>query len=130
MNAKAKNFTREKLRKRFKEIDESIARYLSELDRADELLAATGVVVSEETVNGLIDKIAWLKKEAASLRAVEAEMERTGADQISKTDPDARSMAITSRHPRIIGYNVQSAVDTKHHLIVAHEVVRRQGFWV
>ena len=100
MNAKAKNFTREKLRKRFKEIDESIARYLSELDRADELLAATGVVVSEETVNGLIDKIAWLKKEAASLRAVEAEMERTGADQISKTDPDARSMAITSRRRR------------------------------
>ena len=122
VNAKPKNFTREKLRKRFREIDERIGRYLSELDRADEVLAATGMPVSDAEVQRVIDRIAWLKKEADKLTAVEAKMDRTGADQISETDPDARSMAITSRHPRVIGYNVQSAVDTEHHLIVAHEV--------
>jgi len=122
VNTKARNFTREKLRRRFKQIDESIAHYLSELDRADELIAATGMSVSDETVKRLVDKIASLKKKVASLKAVEAEMDQTGDDQISLTDPDARLMAITSRHPRIIGYNVQSAVDTEHHLIVAHEV--------
>jgi len=122
VNAKAKNFTREKLRKRFKEIDERIGRYLSELDRADEVHSATGMPVSEAEVQKIIDRIAWLKKEADKLAVVEAEMDRTGAEQISETDPDARSMAITSRHPRIIGYNVQSAVDTEYHLIVAHEV--------
>lgn len=123
VNAKAQNFTREKLRKRFKEIDASIERYLSELDRADTLRARTGVTTSEEKVNGLIDKIAWLKKEAAILKAVEGQMDQTGTDQISTTDPDSRSMAVTSRHPRLIGYNVQSAVDTKHHLIDRKSVV-------
>ena len=49
-------------------------------------------------------------------------MNRTGATQVLETDPDARSMAITSRHLRMIGYNVPSTVDTEHHLIVAHEV--------
>jgi len=122
LNAKAKNFTREKLRKRFKEIDERIQRYLSDLDRADEVHTATGMPVREAEVQQIIDKIAWLKKEADKLARVKAEMDRTDADQISETDPDARSMASTSRHPRIIGYNVQSAVDTEHHLIVAHEV--------
>ena len=122
VNAKAQNFTREKLRKRFKEIDASIGRYLSELDRADTLQARMGTAVREEKVNGLSDKIAWLKKEAAILKAVEGQMDQTGTAQISTTDPDSRSMAVTSRHPRLIGYNVQSAVDTKHHLIVAHEV--------
>ena len=122
VNAKSKNFTREKLRKRFREIDERIGRYLSELDRADEVHSATGMPVRESEVRRIIDKMAWLKKEADKLAEVQAEMDQTGADQVSETDPDARSMAITSRHPRIVGYNVQSAVDTEHHLIVAHEV--------
>ena len=78
--------------------------------------------MSEAEVQRIIGRVAWLKKEADKLAVVKTEMDRTGADQISETDPDARSMAITSRHPRIIGYNVQSAVDTEHHLIVAHEV--------
>jgi len=42
--------------------------------------------------------------------------------QISLTDPDARSMATSGKDTGIVGYNVQIAVDTQHHLIVAHEV--------
>ena len=122
MNAKAKNFTREKLRKRFKEIDERFERYLSELDRSDEVHSATGMPVSDAQIKRVVDKVAWLKKEADKLAEVQAEMNRTGATQVSETDPDARSMAITSRHPRVVGYNVQSAVETEHHLIVTHEV--------
>jgi hypothetical protein len=46
----------------------------------------------------------------------------TGETQVSLTDPDCRAMARTSKQPRVVGYNVQSAAETKHHLIVAHEV--------
>ena len=42
--------------------------------------------------------------------------------QISLTDPDARSMATSGKDTGVVGYNVQMAVDTQHHLIVAHEV--------
>ncbi|WP_172332869.1 transposase, partial [Mangrovicoccus sp. HB161399] len=58
-------------------------------------------------------------------RAMQARMEASGETQVSLTDPDARAMATTARHPRIIGYNVQSVVDAEHHLIVAHEVTMR-----
>ena len=49
-------------------------------------------------------------------------MASTGETQVSLTDPDCRAMATTSKQPRVVGYNVQTVVETKHHLIVAHEV--------
>jgi hypothetical protein len=50
-------------------------------------------------------------------------MDETGETQVSFSDPDARSMAITARMPRIVGYNVQTAVEADHHRIVAYEVI-------
>jgi hypothetical protein len=122
VNAKARNYTREKLRRRLGEIDEAIARYLAELDRADEVLSKTGMTMPEARIARTVKKLAHYKKEAETLRAVEKRMNATGEPQVSLTDPDARSMATTSKQPRIVGYNVQSVVETKHHLIVAHEV--------
>ena len=56
------------------------------------------------------------------LNAINAEMMKSEDKQISLTDPDARSMATSGKDTGIVGYNVQIAVDTQHHLIVAHEV--------
>ena len=122
VNAKARNYTREKLRRRLSEIDEAIARYLTELDRADDVLSKTGMTMPEARIARTMKKLAHYKKEAATLRAVEERMDTTGETQVSLTDPDCRAMATTSKQPRVVGYNVQSVVETKHHLIVAHEV--------
>lgn len=122
VNAKARNYTREKLRRRLGEIDVEISRYLAELDRADDVLAKTGMVMPEARIARTIKKLAHYKKESDTLRAVEKRMDATGETQVSLTDPDCRSMATTSKQPRVVGYNVQSVVETKHHLIVAHEV--------
>lgn len=80
------------------------------------------MTVPEARIARTIKKLAHYKKEAETLRAVEMRMGTTGETQVSLTDPDARSMATTSKQPRVVGYNVQSVVETKHHLIVAHEV--------
>jgi hypothetical protein len=77
---------------------------------------------SEDKSQRLEDKIAALKKEMARLKKLEAQMLEAPGQQISLTDPDARSMATSGRGTGVVGYNVQTAVDTKHHLIVAHEV--------
>jgi len=122
VNAKARSFTREKLRRRLGEIDAAVERYLAELDRADEVLMKTGAHMPEARLARAVKKLAHYKKEGDQLRAIERRMDGSGETQVSLTDPDARAMATTSKQPRVVGYNVQSAVETKHHLIVAHEV--------
>ena len=58
----------------------------------------------------------------AKLAAYEKQMLASPDQQISLTDPDSRSMATSGRGSGVVGYNVQVAVDTEHHLIVTHEV--------
>jgi transposase len=58
----------------------------------------------------------------AHLREMEAAVRAAPDGQVSLTDPDARAMATSGKDTGLVGYNVQAAVDTKHHLIVAHEV--------
>jgi transposase len=118
VNARDKNFTEAKMKRRLERIEESIARYMAQPETADR----RGDAVPEAKVVRLKDKIEKLKKEIVRLDAINAEMMKSEDKQISLTDPDARSMATSGKDTGIVGYNVQAAVDTKNHLIVAHEV--------
>jgi transposase len=118
VNARDRNFTQAKMKRRLEQIDESIARYLSQLDSADR----QGPTVPEAKITRLKEKIATLREEIERLNALNTRMMASEDKQISLTDPDARSMATSGRGSGIVGYNVQSAVDTENHLIVAHEV--------
>lgn len=122
VNAKAKSYTSEQLRRRTGEIDTAIEKYMGELDRADEVVGKTGMHPPEARLSRVIKKLVHYRKEAGTLRAIEQRMDSTGETQVSLTDPDCRAMATMSKQPRVGGYNVQSVVETKHHLIVAHEV--------
>ena len=117
VNNRDKNFTPEKMKRRLQEVERSIARYLAQLDSAD----AEEPAVAEAKSERLQEKIAALKEQMQALKALEREMLATPDQQLSLTDPDARSMK--TRGTGIVGYNVQTAVDAKHHLIVAHEVI-------
>ena len=119
VNNRDRNFTRAKMARRMAQIEESVARYLQQLDSADRQGPSE---VLETKTTRLKEKIAKLKKEMQRLHALEIRMLATPDQQISLTDPDARSMATSGRGSGVVGYNVQTAVDTKHHLIVTHEV--------
>jgi transposase len=112
VNNRDKNFTRAKLERRMAQIEESVARYLHQLDSADR--QEPSLAQATKTAR-LKEKIAKLKEEMQRLHALEARMLATPDQQISLTDPDARSMATSGRGSGVVGYNVQVAVDTKHH---------------
>jgi len=117
VNNRDRNFTSAKLQRRMEEIESSINKYLSALDTADR----QEPVVSQPKAERLHGKIAALKMKMQELKEIEVRLNETPDKQISLTDPDARSMK--TRGTGIVGYNVQTAVDAKHHLIVAHEVI-------
>src|SRR5512138_1728134 len=119
VNNRDKNFTRAKMERRLAQIEESVARYLSQLDTAD--LQEPSEALAVRTAH-LKEKLAKLASELQRLKAIEKEMLASPDQQISLTDPDSRSMATSGRGSGVVGYNVQVAVDTQHHLIVAHEV--------
>ena len=118
VNNRDKNFTKAKLKRRLQQIDESIERYLGQIASADR----QETTVAKDKGQRLEGKIAALKKEMGRLKKLEVRMLQAPDQQISLTDQDARSMATSGRGTGMVGYNVQTAVDAKHHLIVAHEV--------
>ncbi|UCH49019.1 MAG: IS1182 family transposase [Betaproteobacteria bacterium] len=120
VNNRDRNFTRAKMERRMAQIEESVARYLQQLDTADRQEPSEAL---QTKTSRLKEKIAKLKEEMQRLHALKARMLATPDQQISLTDPDARSMATSGRGSGVVGYNVQVAVDIKHHLIVAHEVI-------
>src|SRR5437660_3945423 len=119
VNNRDRNFTRAKMERRLTQIEESVARYLRQLDSVDRQ-EPSEVRTTKSTQ--LKEKIAKLKEEMQRLHGLKARMLATPDQQISLTDPDARSMATSGRGSGVVGYNVQVAVDTEHHLIITHEV--------
>ena len=118
VNNRDRNFTKAKLKRRLQQIDESIERYLGQIASADRQETAQ----AKDKTERLENKIATLKQEMARLKKLEIRLLEAPDQQISLTDPDARSMATSGRGTGMVGYNVQAAVDAKHHLIVTHEV--------
>lgn len=118
VNNIGRNFSVHKLARQRERIEASINRYLVDLEKADMQKADIAQVRTER----LQDKIASLKERMAQLDQIEIQLQESPDKQLSLTDPDARSMTTSGRGKGVVGYNVQVAVDTKHHLIVAHEV--------
>jgi transposase len=119
VNNRDRNFTRAKVERRRAQLEESVARYLSQLDTAD--LQEPSEALAAKTAH-LKEKLAKLESEMQRLVAMEKQMLASPDQQISLTDPDSRSMATSGRGSGVVGYNVQVAVETEHHLIVTHEV--------
>jgi transposase len=119
VNNRDRNFTRAKVERRRAQLEESVARYLGQLDTADRHEPSETLALK---TTRLKEKLAKLESEMQRLAEIEKQMLTSPDQQISLTDPDSRSMATSGRGSGVVGYNVQVAVDTKHHLIVTHEV--------
>ena len=118
VNTRDKNFTKAKLKKRMEQVEASIDRYMAALETADR---QEGELAQARSVR-LKDKIAALGEQMRAFKALEPVVQAAPDQQVSLSDPDARSMATSGRGSGVVGYNVQTAVDAEHHLIVAHEV--------
>jgi transposase len=118
VNNRDKNFTIRKLEARKQQLEASVERYLAELDRADR----NPELLSDERSERLKERIAKLRAHMTALNEIEEKLAASPDEQVSLTDPDARSMATSGRGTGTVGYNVQASVDTTNHLIVAHEV--------
>ena len=119
VNNRDKNFTRAKMDRRMAQIEESVARYLQQLDTADRQETLSEALKTKTSRPK--EKIAKLKEQMQRLQVLKVQMLAIPDQQISLTDPDARSMATSGRGSGVVGYNVQVAVDTAHDLIIAHE---------
>lgn len=117
VNSRDKNFTRGSVKRRLKNTQANIDRYLAKLDQADQEEPEIREVTAEE----LKQKIASMEAKMEELQGYQAEVEAHPDKQVSLTDPDSRSM-MKAGGGSTVGYNVQTAVDSKHHLIAAHQV--------
>jgi hypothetical protein len=119
VNNRDRNFTRAKVERRRAQLEESVARYLSQLDTADRQEPSEALAIKTARLK---EKLTKLSDEMRRLEGFEARMLAAPDQQISLTDADSRSMATSGRGSGVVGYNVQVAVDTQHHLIITHDV--------
>jgi transposase len=118
VNHRDRNFTSGKMATRMTLIEQNIAEYLEQLERMDRRETPS----TPRQAMRLKERIATLKDEMSRLEGLKAHLEVSPDRQVSLTDADARSMASQGKGTGVVGYNVQTAVETKNHLIVAHEV--------
>jgi hypothetical protein len=119
VNNRDRNFTRAKVERRGAQLEESVARYLSQLETADRQEPTEALAAKVTRLN---EKLAKVKEQMGKLAVYEKQMLASPDQQISLTDLDSRSMATSGRGSGVVDYNVQVAVDTNHRLIITHEV--------
>lgn len=116
VNNKDRNFTTGSLQKFIEAADKKLEDYLQRLDARDAEERASG----GSRVRNLAEKIEALKKKRGEYTAHLSALEKSGESQVSLTDPDSRAMAA---HTKVgAGYNIQTAVDAKHKMIVEQAV--------
>lgn len=118
VNHDSRTYTKKKLQRLLKEIDEKIETYFGQVDSAD---MAESTVAVRETPHVLREHIAQLQKHKAELEELQKTLNNSNETQISLTDPDSRLMT-TGKHGNDVCYNVQIAVDSKYKLIVTHDL--------
>jgi transposase len=125
VNAKARHFTRDKLQKLLGQIDQRVEDYLKELDRRDnqDEAGTPGGAAAEH----LQAKIEALQQRKHLYEGFQAQLEASGAEQLSLTDPESRAMKLGKGRGTEVCYNVQTAVDSKHQLIIANDVTNAPG---
>jgi transposase len=124
VNGHDRNFTPAKIQKRREQLEENIQRYLVALDTADRTLGGEEFKAKASRLN---EKVKAMRDQMRRLEHVEKRLKDEPDGQLSLTDKDSRAMSTSGRRSGIVGYNVQVAVDAKHHLIVAHEVTNEGG---
>jgi len=123
VNNRERNFTRAKVKRRIAAINKSLDRYFGQLESFDR----QEQVIPKAKTDHIHKQIESLKRQMAEVKAIESVIDSAPDKQISLTDPDARAMSTSARGSGSVGYNVQTAVDSKHHLIVAHDVSMAMG---
>ena len=115
VNSKHNNYTPNKIKDHIARMEKHIENYLSQLETAD----ANDKCDAAQT--SVAEKTAWMKNRVAELKELGERVEAHPDKQLSTVDPDARLLKTQSMN-RQVCYNVQSTVDTKHHLIVTFDV--------
>src|SRR5215510_8797654 len=123
--SKASIKTQRRLAKRLAEIEQEIEAYGAALEANDSAEAERPPAEPDggggEGGGDVAQKVAALMAKRTALKADLAQLEESGQTQLSRTDADARLLAKNGQV--VAGYNVQIAVDDKHKLIAASEVV-------
>jgi transposase len=119
VNNRRRNFNERRLTQAIKALDEKISTYLDSLEQQDRAEESDDTPPSSAA--DLRAKIQTLQERRAKYQALQTDLKESGAKQVSLTDRDARSM-VTHHNSTDVCYNVQTAVDEKHQLIVEHEV--------
>lgn len=124
VNSRDHNLTKRKIAGRLAHLEADVDRYIDAMARIDR--QETGTARTEKLAQ-LARRHDRIKQEIHRLKMMNDVLKDAPDGQISLTDPDARAMATSARRSGLVGYNVQSAVDTESHIIVAHEVTNK-GF--